>query len=141
TVVSMIYPDSDEMIHIDITPREVASIPQGWWHYISATADNTHLLSTFDTPLLQTIFGSQILKIMPKDSLSYMYCLDEKTVGEALSPIDEKVIIGPPSDCAKSGGTIDNQNMKEQNIVPEKAAKPTWQPYAPPFPGAFYPKR
>src|SRR5699024_11007766 len=50
-VVSMINPDSDEMIHIDITPREVASIPQGWWHYISATADNTHLLSTFDTPL------------------------------------------------------------------------------------------
>lgn len=140
-IVSMINPDTDELIQVDITPQEVASIPQGWWHYISATANDTHLLSTFDTPMLQTTFGSQILRIMPKDALAHMYCLNEETVEAALDPIDETVTIGPPSDCQKGNN---NRNMSEQNMdnAPSKAkAKQTWKPMMPPFPGTYYPKR
>lgn len=143
--ISMINPDTDELLHFDLTPKEVVSIPQGWWHYFLATADDTHLLSTFDTPLLQTIFGSQILRIMPKNALSHMYCLNVNKVASALDPIDETVIIGPPSDCDKRSNENTNRNMMEEhgqeNMPPKAKTKPTFQPHTPPFPGAFYPKR
>lgn len=146
-VVPMINPETDELITIDIQPAEVVSIPQGWWHYITATTDDTHLLSTFDTPLLQTIFGSQILRIMPKDALSHMYCLDEETVETALEPIDETVIIGPPDDCTKKSKGNNLKGSKSKNdkmsgsYSQKKTAKQAWRPYAPPFPGTIYPKR
>lgn len=142
--VSMINPDTDKLIEVDITPQEVASIPQGWWHYITATTNDTHLLSTFDTPLLQTTFGSQILRIMPKGALAHMYCLDEETVEAALDPINATVIIGPPDDCVKGHKDNKNQNKDKQDMnhtPPETKAKRTWQPYIPPFPGAYYPER
>jgi len=138
-LISMINPDTAELLDFNITSKEVVSIPQGWWHYFTATSDDTHLLSTFDTSSLQTTFGSDILRLMPKDALSHMYCLDEGAVKTALDPIDETVIIGPPSDCMKDAGS-DKGVMAKRKIPIKKEAKATWQPDIPPFPGTIYPK-
>lgn len=155
TRVSMINPDTEELITITIEPAEVVSIPQGWWHYVWATEDDTHLLASFDTPIIQTIFGSQILRIMPKEDLSYMYCLDEETVETALDPIDETYTIAPPSDCTQENENDDNDDNAEAmgkkekrnhaNITGKQSSKKkdkqAWRPYVPPFPGAFHPKQ
>ncbi|HLQ72465.1 MAG TPA: cupin domain-containing protein [Bacillota bacterium] len=138
-LISMINPDTDELLNFNLTPTEVVSIPQGWWHYFSATSDETHLLSTFDTPILQTIFGSDILRLMPKDALSHMYCLDEEAVKEALDPIDETVIIGPPSDCMDETGGNHVRKAK-RNTLPKEDTKTGRPTNLPPFPGALYPK-
>src|SRR5699024_9215974 len=48
---------------------------------------------------LQTMFGSDILRLSPKQLMADTYCLDEQKLEEVLDPIDDTVIIGPPSDC------------------------------------------
>lgn len=50
--VSLINPFTRELRHFPITPGQVANVPQGWWHYLVATMDNTHLLTIFDAPTL-----------------------------------------------------------------------------------------
>ncbi|MDY8021747.1 cupin domain-containing protein [Paenibacillus polymyxa] len=97
--VSLINPFTRELRHFPITPGQVANVPQGWWHYLVATMDNTHLLTIFDAPTPEFILGSDILQLTPNNILAHTYCLDENKVQEALAPIKKPVIIGPPSDC------------------------------------------
>ena len=104
--ISLINPFTNELKNIKIKPGQVASIPQGWWHYAEATSDKTHLLAIHDTPLLQTIFGSDVLRLTPPQVLAHTYCLDEKQVENTLKPITHTVIIGPPSDCKKRDQTL-----------------------------------
>lgn len=101
-VVSLVNTDTEELINVTIQPGQVVSIPQGWWHYACAAKDDTHILATHDTPMLQTIFGSDVLRLTPPQILSYVYCLDEDELKNALSPLQQTVIIGPPADCEKN---------------------------------------
>ncbi|MEN1967138.1 cupin domain-containing protein [Lentibacillus sp. N15] len=100
--ISLINPFNNKLINVTISPGTVASIPQGWWHYAEAKTDDTHLLAIHDTPMLQTIFGSDILRLTPPEVLAHNYCLDENEVKDTLEPITETVIIGPPENCKKS---------------------------------------
>src|SRR5699024_2930255 len=34
-LISMINPDTAELLDFNITSKEVVSIPQGWWHYFT----------------------------------------------------------------------------------------------------------
>lgn len=70
--------------------------------------DNTHLLATHDTPQLQTIFGSDILRLTPPEVFAHVYCLDENKVKDALKPLKQTVIIGPPADCQREN-EVDTQ--------------------------------
>lgn len=97
--VSLINPFTRELRHFPITPGQVANVPQGWWHYLVATMDNTHLLTIFDAPTPEFILGSDILRLTPNNIMAHTYCLDENKVQEALVPIKKPVIIGPPNDC------------------------------------------
>ena len=45
--VSFLNPFTKEISDFPLTPGEVANVPQGWWHYIVATEDNTHFLGIF----------------------------------------------------------------------------------------------
>ena len=49
-VVSLLNPFTNQILNLPIQPGQVANIPQAWWHYEIATADNTHLLAIFDAP-------------------------------------------------------------------------------------------
>lgn len=97
--MSLINPFTRELRHFPITPGQVANVPQGWWHYLVATMDNTHLLTIFDAPTPEFILGSDILRLTPNNIMAHTYCLDENKVQEALAPIKKPVIIGPPNDC------------------------------------------
>ncbi|KAF6617145.1 cupin domain-containing protein [Paenibacillus polymyxa] len=97
--VSLINPFTRELRHFPITPGQVANVPQGWWHYLVATVDNTHLLAIFNAPVPEFILGSDVLRLTPSNIMAHTYCLDEKKVQEALAPIKKPVIIGPPNDC------------------------------------------
>lgn len=92
---------------------EVVAIPQGWWHYACAKTNETHLLAIHDTDRLETIFGSDILHSTPNELLAHMYCLNEKDVERALSPIKDTVVIGPPEDCNRH----DRRNKGLKNAV------------------------
>lgn len=101
-VVSLINPFTNELLNFPIAPGQVANVPQGWWHYEVATADDTHLIAIFDAKVPEAIFGSDILRLTPASVLADNYCLDEAMVKETLSPIKSTVVIGPPAACDKS---------------------------------------
>ncbi|MFD2130343.1 cupin domain-containing protein [Pseudogracilibacillus auburnensis] len=97
--LSFINMDNKEWQSFTIERGEVVTIPQGWWHYVCAKKDYTHLLAIHDTNQLETIFGSDLFRLTPDEVLAKLYCLNEEKVEEALSPIHETVVIGPPADC------------------------------------------
>ncbi|MEI7024835.1 cupin domain-containing protein [Paenibacillus sp. y28] len=100
-IVSIVNPFTKQLLHFTIQPGQVANVPQGWWHYEMATMDNTHLLAIFDAPVPEFIGGSDLLRLTPASVLAYTYCLNEAKVKDALAPITETVVIGPPSDCKR----------------------------------------
>lgn len=97
--LSFINMDNKKWQSFTFERGEVVTIPQGWWHYVCAKKDYTHLLAIHDTNQLETIFGSDLLRLTPDEVLAKLYCLNEEKVEEALSPIHETVVIGPPADC------------------------------------------
>lgn len=99
TVVSLINPSTNELKNIRIRPQQVVTIPQGWWHYFTAETDNTHVLTIYDTPKLDTVWGSDVLRLTPPQVFSHAYCLDTGEIQQALSQIKDTVIIGPPENC------------------------------------------
>ena len=97
--VSILQPFTKQVLHYPLLPGQVANVPQGWWHYEVATADNTHILAIFDAPNPEVILGSDILKFTPANIMSHTYCIDEdkwKQVTEAIQPT---TYIGPYKNC------------------------------------------
>ncbi|RIX47269.1 cupin domain-containing protein [Paenibacillus nanensis] len=113
-VVSIINPFTKELLNFPIAPGQVANVPQGWWHYEIASEDNTHLIAIFDAPVPQVIFGSDILRLTPASVLAHSYCLDEAKVKDALAPLTETVVIGPPNSCNKPQMGVIQQITNEQ---------------------------
>lgn len=101
-VVSLVNPFTKELRNFPLTPGQVANVPQGWWHYEIATADNTHILAIFDAPIPEFIGGSDLLRLTPPSVFAHSYCLDEAQVRNTFAPITKTVFIGPPADCAKT---------------------------------------
>ncbi|WP_130859951.1 cupin domain-containing protein [Gracilibacillus phocaeensis] len=104
-IVSFINPFTNQLHHIPIQPGQIANVPQGFWHYEVATVDDTHLLAIFDAPYPQAIFGSDILRLTPSEVMANSYCLDKQEWQEAVEPIKQTVIIGPPDGCQRQETT------------------------------------
>lgn len=103
-IVSLINPFANELKNIQIKRQQVISIPRGWWHYFIAKEDNTHILTIYDTDDLHTVWGSDVLRLTPKEVFSQAYCLHEKQTKQTLAAIKDTVIIGPPLHCLKQHG-------------------------------------
>nr|WP_253298216.1 cupin domain-containing protein [Paenibacillus sp. MSJ-34] len=116
-VVSILNPFTKELRNYPIGPSQVANVPQGWWHYEVATADNTHLLAIFDAPIPEFIGGSDLLRLTPANVLAHTYCLDERKVRDTLAPITKTVFIGPPSECSVQQA----QGVPVQQAYPQQA--------------------
>ena len=97
--VSMINPFTKKLQEYEISPGQVANVPQGWWHYVTGIKDRTHLLAIFDAPTPEVILGSDILKIMPSHVMAHTYCIDEQQWNNTIAPMKQSTNIGPPSDC------------------------------------------
>ncbi|WP_308634877.1 cupin domain-containing protein [Paenibacillus silvisoli] len=125
-VLSLINPFTNELLHFPLhQPGQVANVPQGWWHYEVATADNTHLLAIFDAPVPQFIGGSDLLRLTPAHILAHTYCLNEAKVKETLAPITQTVFIGPPANCNMPGQVQGVQAAQEKTAVQGAATAPT----------------
>ncbi len=97
--VSILNPFTKQLLNYNITPGQVANVPQGWWHYEVANVDNTHLLAIFNAPTPQVILGSDILKLTPANIISQTYCIDENQWKQAVAPVKPSTFIGPPLHC------------------------------------------
>ncbi|MCM3758283.1 cupin domain-containing protein [Sporosarcina aquimarina] len=97
--VSILNPFTKELLNFPITPGKVANVPQGWWHYETATTDNTHLLAIFDAPTPEVILGSDILKYTPANIMAHTYCLDENQWRKVIEPVKPSTYIGPSVGC------------------------------------------
>lgn len=124
--ICFINPTTEEWECFELSPGKVISIPQGFWHEAKALEDGTHLIATHDTDNLQTTFGSDLLRLTPKDVMANIYCLDETALEEVLSPIDETIVIGPPVGCEKeqpvkneTNENIDVMVVEEDNTTEE----------------------
>ncbi|WP_082684293.1 cupin domain-containing protein [Lentibacillus amyloliquefaciens] len=114
TIVSMINPSTNELNNIRIQPQQVVTIPQGWWHYFAANKDNTHVLTIYDISELNTVWGSDVLRLTPPQVFAHTYCLDKEQIQQALQPIRDTVIIGPPADCNQRRGSYSNKQAYYQ---------------------------
>ncbi|WP_127579860.1 cupin domain-containing protein [Paenibacillus koleovorans] len=143
-IVSIINPFTNQLMNYPITPGQVANVPQGWWHYEIATVDNTHLLAIFNAPEPQVILGSDILRLTPTSMLAHSYCLNEALLKQALAPLTQTVIIGPPANCNKSMPAASPSQQQQPNwqqapapgvtpgVYNSRIGQQTWtQPYYP----------
>ena len=118
TIVSMINPSTNELKNIRIQSQQVVTIPQGWWHYFAASTDNTHVLTIYDTSKLDTVWGSDVLRLTPPQVFAHTYCIDEGQIHQALASIRDTVIIGPPTDCDQNGSRYSNKGAYYQPHYP-----------------------
>lgn len=119
--IAFINPNNNEWQRFMLNVGDVVSIPQGFWHYVRSLTDDTHVLATFDTNNLETIFGSDLLRITPNEVFADLYRLNEEEVANTLAPIDETVIIGPPEDCAREESAVEGVSEAE---LPGMIGKP-----------------
>ncbi|MET4559567.1 putative RmlC-like cupin family protein [Lysinibacillus parviboronicapiens] len=110
--VSLLNPLTKQIQNYPIRPGQVANVPQGWWHYEIATADNTHLLAIFDAPTPEVILGSDILKFTPANVMAHTYCLDENQWKKTIAPIVPTTYIGPANHCKGA-----NQHQTSPNHI------------------------
>ncbi len=135
-IVSLINPFTNQLLNYTIKPGQVVNIPQGWWHYETASEDQTHLLAIFDAPQPEAIFGSDILRLTPPDVWAHSYCLDVNKVKDTFAPITKTVIIGPPADCQQQRGEYVGEAGCPQ---PYPNVQPSYQnPQQPSYPQQVY---
>ncbi|MGP4040784.1 cupin domain-containing protein [Gracilibacillus sp. D59] len=94
-VVSILNPNTKHLHHYPVTPGQVVNVPQGWWHYEIATADQTHLLAIFDAANPEVILGSDILRLTPREIMAYTYGMNQQMWQQVISPIQSSTYIGP----------------------------------------------
>ncbi|WP_139489309.1 cupin domain-containing protein [Brevibacillus dissolubilis] len=129
--VSILNPFTKCILNYSITPGQVVNVPQGWWHYEMATADNTHLLAIFNAPTPEVILGSDILKFTPANIMAYTYCMDEHTWKQAIAQVKPSTYIGPYADCHRI-----NQHFAQQysnQVYQQRYMQPYVQPYFQPY--------
>jgi oxalate decarboxylase/phosphoglucose isomerase-like protein (cupin superfamily) len=95
--VSILNPLSRQILSYRVKPAQTAYIPMGWWHWQTATMDNTHFVAVFDNNATQIVFGSDILRKTPPEVFQMIYGVNAAQLADVLKPIDQTVVIGPPA--------------------------------------------
>lgn len=123
--VSILNPFTKKIQDYPLRHGQVTNVPQGWWHYIVATADNTHFLGIFDAPIPQVILGSDLLKLTPANIMARTYCMDENQWKKAIAPVKPSTFIGPPKDCNRINKNVSYEETQYINEYAEQI-----QPYS-----------
>ncbi|GKV64730.1 cupin [Sporosarcina sp. NCCP-2331] len=95
--ISMMNLQTKKFQHYRITSGQAVNIPQGWWHYQIAHAEDTHLQGIFNADIPEVVLGSDILTATPADVFAYSYGLNEELWKNATENIQPSTIIGPPA--------------------------------------------
>lgn len=128
-VVSIINPFTNELHNYPNRPGQVTNVPQGWWHYDTATVDGTHFLAIFDAPIPEVILASNMLRLTPPEVLAYAYCLDPAKVKDTFAPLNQSVLIGPPKGCHQGQPNAHLANQGPQTHHAHPAQPPYNQGY------------
>lgn len=96
-VVSTFNQFTQQILSYRVKSPQTVYIPMGWWHWAIAETDHTHLLAIFDNNSTHTVYGSDILRKTPPEVFQAIYGVNAAQLAEVLKPIDQTVIIGPPS--------------------------------------------
>lgn len=96
---SVFNPFTRKLMTYHLLPGQVSIFPKGWFHWIIAETEQVHLLTIFDEPTPDIVYGSDFLLCTPKDVLKLAYCINEEEYAQAIAPLKESVILGPPPGC------------------------------------------
>ncbi|MBB6672054.1 cupin domain-containing protein [Cohnella nanjingensis] len=129
-VTSVFNPFTQRLMTYRLGPGQVAQFPKGWFHWIVALSDEAQLLTIFDQPTPDVVYGSDFLRFLPKEIAGRAYCVDEAAYAEAVAPIRESVILGPPPGCM--------QREEDQYAARQMPPYPGLHPFQPPY-SAYYP--
>jgi oxalate decarboxylase/phosphoglucose isomerase-like protein (cupin superfamily) len=95
-IISILNPSTLELQTYHVKPGQVTFLPKGWWHWITCVTEEAHLLVAFNDGQIQSIEGSDVLRLTPPDVFGLAYDVNPRKLAKVLSPIDETVVIGPP---------------------------------------------
>jgi quercetin dioxygenase-like cupin family protein len=96
-VISILNPLTLQILSYRVKRPQTVYVPKGWWHWQIAAQDHTHLLAIFDNSSVQTVYGSDILRKTPPEVFQLIYNVNAAQLAQVLKPIDQTVVIGPPS--------------------------------------------
>ncbi|WP_248924083.1 cupin domain-containing protein [Paenibacillus hamazuiensis] len=95
-VESILNPFTLQVLSYRVGPLQSVYIPTGWWHWTIAVTDQTRFVVSFDNKDFQIIYGSDVLRKTPPEVLQIVYGIHAPQWTEAVKPVDQTVIIGPP---------------------------------------------
>ncbi|WP_339222357.1 cupin domain-containing protein [Paenibacillus sp. FSL W7-1332] len=100
-LTSVFNPFTQKLMTYKLKPGQVSMLPKGWFHWILTLSDKAHILTIFDKPTPDIVYGSDFLRHIPKEILHIAYCVNEEDYAKAVAPLKETVILGPPPGCGK----------------------------------------
>ncbi|RAR43632.1 cupin domain-containing protein [Paenibacillus sp. MDMC362] len=140
-LTSVFNPFTQKLMTYKLKPGQVSMLPKGWFHWILTLSDKAHILTIFDKPTPDIVYGSDFLRHIPKEILHIAYCVNEEDYAKAVAPLKETVILGPPPGCGKRDDhapyveSIQRQPFGQPfpfNVLPP--SPPSYYGYAPPPP-------
>ncbi|WP_127533719.1 cupin domain-containing protein [Paenibacillus kobensis] len=107
-IVSILNPDTSQLINNSAGPGQVVFIPMGWLHWITPVTDRTHLHLFFNSSQVENAEVSDFLRTTPSEVFKLSYNIDPALISAALAPIkavNETVFVGPPASSGSSRPT------------------------------------
>lgn len=99
-VASVFNPFTRKLITCTLKPGQVVQLPKGWFHWFIAITDNTHVLTIFDVPTPDVVFGADFLSCIPPEVMNRAFCINPQDYAKAVAPIQDALLLGPPPSCA-----------------------------------------
>ncbi|EFM09608.1 Cupin domain protein [Paenibacillus curdlanolyticus YK9] len=123
-VVSILNPDTAQLINNTAGPGQVVFIPMGWLHWITPVSDRTHLHLFFNSSQVENAEVSNFLQTTPPEVFKLAYNIDPAQIATALAPIKavkETVFVGPPTSGTTRTSSIRNMlgtNSTQAQVPP-----------------------
>lgn len=117
---SVFNPFTRERITYRLKPGQVVVFPKGWFHWFVAETDGVYVLTIFDQPTPDIVFGADFLAATPPEVAHRAYCLDEEAYAKAVASIQNDAILGPNIGC----GT----DVSDTSVQASKASKASKAP-------------
>ena len=96
-IISIVDPDTKKLHNYRAKQGQVVFIPMAWWHWIRPASEKLHLHLFFNNDQFETAEGSDTLRLTPPEVFQMAYGVDSIKIADALTPIKESVVIGPPA--------------------------------------------
>ncbi|MGO4527786.1 cupin domain-containing protein [Paenibacillus sp. 2TAF8] len=123
---SVFNPFTRERITYRLKPGQVVVFPKGWFHWFIAETDDVYVLTIFDQPTPDIVFGADFLAATPPEVAHRAYCLDEEAYAKAVASIQNDAILGPNVGC----GTIVSDTDTHASKASKASKEPPYTPEA-----------